>query len=592
MKRIFTFLCAALMTLSAVKAEVLFNEKFDSRATGDLNSGEYSTSMTADGKWYNSLGSTYIQVAEQQLTYTNYCVSTTGKAAKFTANHGKDFTGFTKTANSGTVYMAFLLKVNSLKTTSSAQGATNLIASMWSSLSSNAAGYMFGQVKIKTVDANTYNLGIAKRTETAVFADNALSTGETYLVVTEYIFSNEVDVVNLYINPAKENPTISKAANLTPTGAQTDATAIVGAVLASNGNTPDDMLIDEIKVVTSWADLWEGGSNTPTIQANPTSVYAGYVRPNKAYQKSIVIKGSKLKGAISIASNNEAVTFSPSSISKTEAESENGKGLMISITAPAAGAGNAKVTLSSEDAADVEISINWTGVTPYENIAALSAPSEDSTFVLNSSPIVIRKIDDTDLIIQDASGAYVLAAYKPEHIEGINEGDILYDVMGGISAEEGYHLGFPTAFTFEKPYVASTGNIPAPLAVTLDNITKYGPALVKASGVSFAESGQFAAKNYTISQESNDALMKVPAGCDIIGLDIPAKANVTGLVNKPLSTAYIEIRSKADVVSGPTGIGEVRSETTDVVRSEKKIINGQLVIVKGSKMYNVIGVEL
>ena len=84
--------------------------------------------------------------------------------------------------------------------------------------------------------------------------------------------------------------------------------------------------------------------------------------------------------------------------------------------------------------------------------------------------------------------------------------------------------------------------------------------------------------------------MKVPAGCDIIGEDIPAKADVIGLVTIPVSTPFIQIRTKDDVSNRtPTGIGEVRSETTDVVRSEKVLRNGQLIIIRDGKEYDIFG---
>ena len=41
-----------------------------------------------------------------------------------------------------------------------------------------------------------------------------------------------------------------------------------------------------------------------------------------------------------------------------------------------------------------------------------------------------------------------------------------------------------------------------------------------------------------------------------------------------------------------TGIGEVRSETTDVVRSEKIFRDGQMIIIRDGKEYNAFGVEL
>ena len=67
MKKIFLFIATLLLSV-AVYPEILSTESFDARATGDLSAGGFD-GISKDGNWYNSLGSSYIQVVEQQLTF-------------------------------------------------------------------------------------------------------------------------------------------------------------------------------------------------------------------------------------------------------------------------------------------------------------------------------------------------------------------------------------------------------------------------------------------------------------------------------------------------------------------------------------------
>lgn len=323
MKKIY-FLLAAMMLSVATFAETLGTERFDNRPTGNLNVGDIS-GFVKDGNWYNSLGSTFIQVVDQQLSYAGYCEETSGKCAKFSANHGKDYRSIDKTATSGKVYMAFLLKVNALKTTSGAKGNSNLIAALWTDLSSTAAGALYNQVKIMTVDDNHFQLGIAKRTETAQFAETQLETGKTYLVVSEYIYKDDVDSVYLYINPSKDSKIPSVAAKISLASAQTDAIGFYGMALASNGNTPSDMLIDEIRVANFWNNLFGEGGDDPTPQDEP-EIQAeaevtlgeadGHTYSNKEYARTLSVTGAHLNADIKISHSNEAIQLSTTELPK------------------------------------------------------------------------------------------------------------------------------------------------------------------------------------------------------------------------------------------------------------------------------------
>ena len=117
MKKIFTFLCAALMTLSAVQAEVLFTEHFaqttETLAT-NTDALPYSGEIAATG-WTNIMGGSgdiYMNTSSD-LTYTGYKSKKddTG-SAEFKASYGRRVAAaLSKEVNSGSVFMAGIEKL-------------------------------------------------------------------------------------------------------------------------------------------------------------------------------------------------------------------------------------------------------------------------------------------------------------------------------------------------------------------------------------------------------------------------------------------------------------------------------------------------
>ena len=277
MKRLFSILCAATLALSTMNAALLFNEHFD-RVLGTLSTSTWSSGGTLpnDSNWHTySPGDIQFQVVNQQLQFTDYCSASSGKAVEYTTNHSRDYILFRQAFNGqagDNVYMAFLLRVNELQTTSGAMSTTNANNSILSfaiNASNSAMGSLNGRVLIQTVDENTYHLGVTRRGETPQFATANLQTGVTYLVVAEYAFvaGEKNDIVSLYINPTKTEQTVA-VSNVNPSSASADTETLVGVALCSNGNTPYGMYIDEIRVATSWNEIWEDEEAlTPTISA-------------------------------------------------------------------------------------------------------------------------------------------------------------------------------------------------------------------------------------------------------------------------------------------------------------------------------------
>jgi len=378
MKKIISILCAAMMTMGAVEANVLYNEHFD-RPVGTLSISTWSSgTLPNDSNWHLSgLATVQFQVVSQQLQKTDYCTASSGKAVQYSANHSRDYLLFPQAFNGAAgnkVYMAFLMKVNAggLQETTGAQSASNANNSIMSFAidpSNNALGYLNGRVIIQTVDASHYKLGVSRRGEAPQFASQQLSTNATYLIVAEYCFiaGEKNDIVNLYIDPTPAAQTIA-VASVNPSTASADTETLVGMALCSNGNTPVNMLIDEVRVATSWDELWEDSSApTPSIDV-ASSLAFGDVTKGEAAERTLSVKGANLQGPISVSSDKPVLVPAVSSIPADDALV--GYTLSLSLTAAQEGAGTANLTLSSPGASDQIVVVSWDAKKPVPPIGS------------------------------------------------------------------------------------------------------------------------------------------------------------------------------------------------------------------------------
>lgn len=600
MKKIFTLLCAAVIAVSTMNAEVLFNEHFaqttETLAT-NTDALPYSGEIAETG-WTNVWGSGDMYVNKTtDLTYAGYKSNSDGTgSAEYKVTFAKRVASpFSKSVNSGSVYMAGIVKISSMKSS----GKDYLWALGVGTSGLNAASSKQYARPYVYQSGTGFKFGIAKldETSTATYIDYTETEYEygTYLLVVEYTWKegDKNDEIKLYVNPTKGDKPAS--ATCMPKAAQAekkvDAESFGSVVLFSSNTSQAACLIDELKVVTDWSDLWEAGEapQTPTIIADQSFSF-GNVNVNEAANKNLTIKGSNLKGAISIASNNEQLVVSAASVTKEAAESAEGASVGLTLTATTAGEGSAKITLSSEDAADKVINVTWNAVEPLPsvtNIAAIASLAEGKPYVLATQPIVIGSIDGV-WVLQDATGAFIYNEY------GMCElaiGDKLEKVVILRVEEEEYTRGFVTAYAYDFPTVVSHENALVPIETNIADMTNYGPAYIKLTQVEFTDTNKdkFAQGWFNIKQGDNTARIQVPENCDIIGEDIPAKADVVGQL--VYTTGGIAISSSTNLTNrvsrSATAIENIQSKGKAV----KVVRNGQLIILRDGKEYNVLGVE-
>ena len=274
-KSFLTSLCALVFLPVSIQATVLLNEHFN-QATETLAPHEgtspYSGEIAASG-WTYSTGSGQIYMSSSDLTYTGYKSATDGTgSAEYKTTFGmKAATPITST-NSGSLYVAAICNFTNCNPASS-PGRDYLWTFCTGTSATNTPGNHFGRLCAQK-SSSTFQLGIAKSTESAAYLSytDELTYG-TYLIVMEYEFvsGTQNDVVRLYVNPTKgdkpASATIECKQSYIPSssdvgsGTKADPAQLASFLLCSTNTTRVSCLIDELKVVTDWADLWEKGED-------------------------------------------------------------------------------------------------------------------------------------------------------------------------------------------------------------------------------------------------------------------------------------------------------------------------------------------
>lgn len=371
MKKFITFILAICFAVPMF-SKVVWTENFN------YNVGDLTTKTTQDDlsyadytSWYYTASgtNTLLQVADTNLTYANYCSKATGKAVIIAAKGYKTGRQFAK-IESGSVFVSALIKINTLQ---SSDGTKEYFLYMTPDISGSQA---FARLHTKK-DADGYYLGIAKFGEANSYLrySQKLNYGETYLVIMQYDFADgdKNDFVSLYINPTAETtkPTVTCVRD-TATGSGTaqgsdsknDAASIGGIMINQAANTSRNMFIDEVKVATAWADLWEGGSDvkTPTlvVAEDQKSYDFGELAINKDQQTyQFTVTGTDLTEAVTVAKTNADIAVSPASISIADAA--KGAKVTVTVVPTVLGAQSDVITISSGKLSQ-QVTVNWKGV--------------------------------------------------------------------------------------------------------------------------------------------------------------------------------------------------------------------------------------
>ncbi|MBS1783782.1 MAG: T9SS type A sorting domain-containing protein [Bacteroidetes bacterium] len=260
MKKTTTLLFLLFVGLIA-KSQIL-TEDFN-YAAGQL-SATNSGANTSNGAWTQipSNNNSVIQCVTGNLTYSGYVtspVASSGRAVltNFPVSNLEDISRqFPAAQNSGSVYMAFVLKFN-----------TDSLSSMPSNISNSPSNYFIGLSPYATANSYPYrlyarqgsaagnvNFGINYGSTTSISWSSDYVASNNFLLVLSYDFVSGVsnDVIKLWVNPATPFST-QPTPTLTVTNTGTDVSDIGRMYLRQSDRTTPVVEVDAITVATSWS---------------------------------------------------------------------------------------------------------------------------------------------------------------------------------------------------------------------------------------------------------------------------------------------------------------------------------------------------
>ncbi len=599
MKKFFSLLLA-LATIGSASASVILHESFDGyEAEATLSAGRSDASTNDKTHWYDFSGSgADITIAEGSLSYAGYVSKGKGGKAKLAGNGLRDLRQF-NAVSTGKVYAAAIINAEALKASTT--------AGQFLALGDASNSELFARLYVRSVQDGDnfvgYNLGISKSKESYYrWTSETLLAGKDYLVVLEYEFvdGENNDITRLYINPTAKDQTptlecvqdsLSNGGSQNGAKGKPDANYIASVNLSKNTYNPNPLYIDEIKVATAWADLFEGGEtpSEPSITVPESLTFETELAyfTGDTYTGTLNISGKNLTEDITLTSSTNDITFSKATITKEEAAADGGVAITATLVPSDIEGDNyvdlrqATITLKSGSITQtVEIAEYYVfKLTRCENIAATKAALATSTeeypvYARLTGNAVVTYIQNEaggkTYTVEDATGAInVIDETEYQYTANIALGDELTNILGYNTNY--IEFGTQPLLAVGLPFtVVSKNKTIEPQEVTLAelqaNPADYLLELVKVKGVAFDETDVlFSAGSFPITQGEASASVNILAGNTLIGEAKPAVADVTG-ISSAANGKVIRPRSKEDVVV--PGAVKAEIETGDLVFAE------------------------
>lgn len=626
MKKLFTFLFALAAFNLSTHAELKFHESFNRTVEKDLRSGDFTEQNipTDMDNWYTYSGSDgYIQVVAGNLTFDGYASEGVGNSVKLLSGYIADdlrlFSPVLNTAGNK-VYAGALINVSELK----ASNSSDYFLALADATIANAYARLYVK-SVKDADNNYvgFQMGITKNNETSSisWAEGTFSTNTTYLVVLEYEFvsGDKNDIARLYINPTSATTTANAVSSSTVT-TQLDAANIQSFKLRQGSNTPAGVIVDEIKVATTWAELFEtsaGGGEEPTptepvIVANGTITFMDPTLSctfiGETYTQTLTVMAENLTKDITLTSSSAELTLSTTTIAKDDADLAKGKEITLTLTPTTAspeGGTTATITLTSDTLTET-VTVKWAAfaLTRCADVATLKAAGAEGSgwdvLAKFTGEAVVTFIESkmsegtTFFTIQDATGAVNIDA---PHWMGVTLGDKVSNILT-LNGEAA--LGIQPFMAMDsKVTIVSRDNKVTPQEVTLAelkaNAANYLLELVVVKGVTLDRTAEnFAQGSCQITQGEATANINLLADNPLIGTTKPAAANVTGISSSAAGTV-IRPRTAEDIETVDVGAGMEAVETEESMevytlmgQRVSSLQPGVNIIRKGNTTYKVI----
>lgn len=585
---------AALCAAPPAHAQLLMDETFD-YTPGDLY---------GQGGWvkYGTNSVDPIQVlAGDALSYATYSDPATGHDVQLKATSTAQdlMKTWGEAIKEGDLWASYLLRVNTVP--DAGQTSTNIAYyfDFTTQMSKDAwadgkSPTEFAKMYItKGSAADKFQMAISRtgNYSKSTKGDAEYEVGQTYLVVMHYkiVSGSYNDVCQLFVNPVIDtSATAPTAPTIEVTGtSDSDPSMNYGAYAvelrqgATSTNKMADLDLTALRVGRSWYDIMKY-TKPAGIYPEPESVpmlkhYQGI--PTKGF---LNVKGSGLTADITMTVP-AGFTAEPAIIPMADAMSDAGVDVTFSGNPAEIGTFSYPVTLSSAGLPDVVVNLEGeVYAVPAGDVATCAAfnalmPSGDgmSQTARYTGHAVVTAVetvanglfsaDQYNVYAQDATGAIMATNTSPVTDGlGLAVGDEITDLYGNVQQ----YLGMPqvvAAQLFEGgkyAIVTSTGNTVEAKPVTLADFTAaiapdYVNQLIKVEGVHFkdvAEGTKFqAATNFTITDGTTDAVVRIFAGSELIGTDVPTGDNytITG-ISGSASQLTLKPRFLTDIVETAT----------------------------------------
>ncbi len=199
------------------------------------------------------------------LTYTGYPNSGTGNAALIGNAGGEDANralSAEQNTNGGVVYFSALVNVN--------DAAADKTGDYFLHIGDRTAAdsfTLFAARVFAKITASTVNFGLSN-TSTATYGATAFSKNTTYLLIVKYtINTGGNDTTQLWVIPSGVPATEVAAGTPEVTNSATAGQDIIDAVALrqGSGTTSPQVVVDGIRVGTTWDDITGGGGGGPVV---------------------------------------------------------------------------------------------------------------------------------------------------------------------------------------------------------------------------------------------------------------------------------------------------------------------------------------
>ena len=574
----FIALCFAIIGLGIsqpASTQPLLNDSFDYTAGNLYNQGNW---------WrYGTATENPIQTTETGLTYAGYQDNNVGRAAELgnlplSESLVKKFTEGSEAITSGTLYYSALIQVKSAE-----EKENSILAFISKSYSFDVAdgkkGNEYGKLFVKKGNSEgKFTLGVERYSLSPAMTTEEYNLNQTYLVVVKYEFvdGSNNDVISLFVNPAdtETEPTEASAVFNGESGGDVNANLGIQGIELRQGATSSkpaaNVIVDELRVATSYAALFDVDTDTP-VEPHPQiiteeTIYFmyNYIYQGETYEATLNVKAENLKGDITIAPlTSGEITLSTMTITKEQAEAEEGFDLTLTLTCTDANIMEETITLSSEGAEDVEVSVSWwpTAVVDVPDLATLAGKDATAYETYRyTGKAIVTFVDGNNYYLQDETAGFRI---NNEYggFESVEAGDQFTNFYCYIESYFGALYASP-AQEAPQPEVIATEQTVAPTVLTLAelgaNLDKHVNMLVQVKNVTLTEvAGQTFTEDMTnplISDGTGEGRLNLFDGTDIIGTTAPsAPFTLTG-ISTSASAPVVGPRTLADIETGDTPV--------------------------------------